>query len=332
VALRAYIDRIPANPSTDQEFADCEAACKALKNAEDALENAENAALAQMTDVEQMRRIVGDLRNLARATRLEREKMVKARKESIRVEIMQEGVAAYRVHYVALNKRIGKPYMPVLPIDFAGVIKGKKTVLSLRDAVSTELARAKIAANEVADRIQVNLATLAELAGAHKALFPDTAAIVLKASDDLTALVKTRIADHEKAEAERLEKQRARIAEEERVKAEAKVRAEAAETARQEAATQARIAAQARAKAEADAKVAAAAIAPPGTFTPPAPYVRAVESVTDLELLPSASNDDEPSDMEIIECCAVALMQRYGWNRLKARERIEAIEWDLSDA
>lgn len=226
VALRAYIDGIPKVPSSDQEFADCEAACKSLKKAEDALQQAEDGALAQMTDVEQMRRVVGDLRTLARTTRLASEKMVAARKEQIRTEIYEGGCKAYRDHVAGLNARLGKPYMPTLPVDFAGAIKNKRTVDSLRDAVSTHLATVKIAANEVADRIQINLDYLRENAKDYAFLFADTASIVLKAADDLAALVQSRIMAHQKAEADRLEKERAAIAEQERVKAEAKVRAD----------------------------------------------------------------------------------------------------------
>ena len=75
-ALRAFIERIPAKPSTDQEFANADAACKALKKAEDALTQAEESALAQVGDVEAMRRTVADLKALARATRLATEKLV----------------------------------------------------------------------------------------------------------------------------------------------------------------------------------------------------------------------------------------------------------------
>lgn len=217
-ALRAFIERIPAKPSTDQEFADAEAACKALKKAEEALENAETSALAQMADVEAMRRMVADLRNLARSTRLAREKDVAARKEQIRLEIVQEGQKALVDHVAALNARLGKPYMPTVAADFAGAIKGKRTVDSLRDASATELARAKIEASAIADRIQANLTTLRELARNHAFLFADTSAIVLKANDDLTALVKSRIAEHEAAEAKRLEAERERIRAEESAK------------------------------------------------------------------------------------------------------------------
>ncbi len=237
VALRAYIERIPKAPSTDIEFADCEAACKSLKKAEDALQQAEDGALAQMTDVEQMRRVVGDLRTLARTTRLASEKMVAARKDQIRQEIYQGGISAYQKHIASLNARLGRPYMPTLPVDFAGAIKNKRTVDSLRDAVATHLATAKIAANEVADRIQLNLDHLRVEAADYAFLFADTAHIVLKAPEDLQALVANRINAHKQAEADRLERERAAIAEQERVKAEAKMRAEqAAQLAAQQAA------------------------------------------------------------------------------------------------
>lgn len=223
-ALRNFIDRIPAKPSTDQEFADTEAACKALKQTEDALEAAESNALAQLADVDTMRRFVADYRALARTTRLQREKLVAQRKEEIRGEIVAGGVSAFRDHIEALNTRLGKPYMPTVPADFAGVIKGKRTVDSLRSAVNDELARAKIAANEIADRIQINLTTLRELASSHAFLFADRPTIVLKAPDDLTTLVKARIAEHEAKEVARLEAERERIRAEEQAKAQREAR------------------------------------------------------------------------------------------------------------
>ena len=236
-ALRAFIERIPAKPDTDQDFANAEAACKSLKRAEDALTAGEDAALGEMVDFEAMRRQVRDLKDLARATRLATEKLVTARKEQIRGEIVAGGVAALRDHIASLNTRLGKPYMPQVPADFGGVVKGKRTVDSLRGAVNDELARAKIAANEIADRIQVNLNTLRELASAHAFLFADTATIVLKQPDDLTILVKSRIAEHEAAEAQRLEAERERIRFEELAKLQRETAAQArAELDRQRAA------------------------------------------------------------------------------------------------
>lgn len=202
-ALQEYIKTIPAKPSTDQEFADAEAACAALKKAEVALQAAEDGALATMSDVEEMRRVVADLRKLSRDTRLATEKLVAARKDSIRFEIRDEAAATFAKHIATLNEAIGRPYMPAIATDFAGVMKNKRTVQSLRDAVADEMSRAKIAANEVSERIQINMRFLRENAADHAALFPDTATIVLKAPDDLQSLVTARISEHKAAEAKR---------------------------------------------------------------------------------------------------------------------------------
>lgn len=210
-ALRAFIDKIPAKPETDQEFADTEAACKALKKAEDALEDAENSALAQMSSVEEMRRVVGDLRTLARTTRLAKEKLVSAQKDAIRERIVTDARKALIAHIAGLNESLGKPYMPDVPADFGAAIKGKRTIDSLKEATGVELARAKIAANEVADRIQLNIKAIDDSG----LVVHDTASLVLKAPDDLAAV----IAQRQAVEREKEEKARAAIRAEEEAKA-----------------------------------------------------------------------------------------------------------------
>lgn len=213
--LTAFIECINKNPSTDQAFADCEQAVKVLQTAQEALEAAEASALAQTATIDQMRRTVALYVDQARSTRLMLTKLVASRKEQIRVEIVTDGRNKLVQHVQTLNKRLGKPLMPVIPEEFAGVIKGKKTVASLKDACDTELARCKIAANEVADRIQINLASLIDLATEHKFLFADAAQLVLKDNDDLVNLIKLRIAEHAVAENKRLEVEREKIRAEE---------------------------------------------------------------------------------------------------------------------
>ena len=209
-ALRAYIQKIPAKPTSEQEFADCAAAVTALKRAEEALKTAEDHALASMSDVEKMRRLVADLSRIAKTTRLATEKMVEARKDQIRLEEITRGREAFVAHIAALNQRLGKAFMPVIAHDFAGAIKGKRTIESLRDGIDSHLATLKIEANRVADAIQLNLNHLSEHA-AHSFLFADTANIVLKAPDDFQALVQLRIADHQAREAVRLKAEQDRI-------------------------------------------------------------------------------------------------------------------------
>lgn len=221
--LAEFIDGLDKNPSTDQAFADAEAAIKTLQQAQEVLEASEASALAQTASIDEMRRTVALYVDQARSTRLLLEKLVKTRKEQIRVEIIQAGNARITEHIVSLNKRLGKPYMPAIAGDLAGVIKGKKTITSLRDAVDTEVARIKIEANEIADRIQMNLNALSDLGKDYGFLFADAAQLVLKENDGLVALIKVRIAEHEAAETRRLESERERIRQEEQAKAGAAV-------------------------------------------------------------------------------------------------------------
>lgn len=234
-ALTAYIERINKKPETDQDFADLEATVKTLKATEEALDAAEAGALAQTDSIDAMRRTVALYRDTARSNRLLVEKLVKAEKENRRNKLLTEASQTLSDHIKGLNEQIGKPYMPAIQADFQGVIKGLKSLDSMKDKLDTEVASAKIAANEAAQRIGANLATMRTLAHEHAFLFADTAQLVLKATDDLTVLVKSRIADHKAAEAAKEEATRERIRAEEQAKAEKaareKLAAEQAEAA-----------------------------------------------------------------------------------------------------
>ena len=255
--LKSFIALIPEKPETDQEFADCKEACKRLQEAQDALDAAEAHALGQIQSFDEMKRTKALYFDLARNTRLAVEKMVAARETQIKVEIRQAANDAFALHVANLNTRIGKPYLNLPIPDFAGAMKGKRTIASLHDACDTLMAAQKIAANEVADRIQINLNSLRDLAGEHKFLFADAAQLVLKGNDDLVNLIKLRISDHKAAEQKRLDAERERIRAEEQTKAEA------------------------RAKVEAEQKAAAPAPVPPAspTSTEAAPDTKQVAAV-----------------------------------------------------
>lgn len=222
--LTAFIAQIPERPSSDQEFANCKSACKALQDAQDALDAAEAHALGQISSFDEMKRTKAALYDLARSTRLSVEKMVAAREQQIKAEIVQAGKVAYAEHLAGLTKRLGMP-MPGLPESFAVVIKGLRTTTSLQNAVDTELARCKIEANACADRIQINQNALREWAKGYEFLFADTGQLVLKDADDLLNIIKLRIAEHKAAEVARLGAERDRIRAEEQAKAETEARA-----------------------------------------------------------------------------------------------------------
>lgn len=233
-ALRTFIDRIPKKPSTDQEFADAEAATKALKKAEEALAAAEDGALAQISDVEVMRRTVADLKNLARTTRLATEKLVAAEKEARRTEIVTGAQAQLDQHVQALNQRLGANWLPRVAGGFAETIKGLKSLDSMRDKVAVALTNAKHDANQQAYRLEANRKHLVQEDGDWIALFADFSTVGAKAEEDFQALASLRIGNHKQAEAARLDKERERIRAEEAARLEREAAAKAQQDAEQE--------------------------------------------------------------------------------------------------
>lgn len=220
-ALKGFINNIPEKPSTDQEFADCKSAIGKLQDAQDALDAAEANALGQIATFDDMRNTKALYFELARTTRLALEKLVSARESAIKIEVMQGGKDKLAEHVAALNRRLGKPYMTVVVADFATAIKGKRTVSSIQNAVDTLLSQKKIETSAAADKIEINLKSLRELAKDHAFLFADTDKLVMKANDDLVILINSRINEHKAAEAAKLEAERARIQLQEEAKAKA---------------------------------------------------------------------------------------------------------------
>lgn len=233
-SLRSFIARMVPKPATDQEFADAEAECKALKKAEEMLEAAESGALAQISDVEQLRRTVADLRNLARTTRLAREKLVTAEKENRRTALVTGAQQDLDAHVAAWNQRLGANWLPRVAGGFAETIKGLKSLDSMRDKVAVALTNAKHDANQLAARLETNRKHLVQEDGDWIALFADFSTVGAKAEEDFQALASLRIGNHKQAEAARLDKERERIRAEEAARLEREAAAKAQQEAEQE--------------------------------------------------------------------------------------------------
>lgn len=235
-ALRAFIARIPQRPETDQQFADAEAACKALKKAEDALAQAEDGALAQISDVEVMRRTVADLKTLARNTRLATEKLVAAEKDARKLAIVQQAQRALIEHIMEINRSLQAEGAGCLsapqPGMFAACVKGLKSLDSMREKVTAELLVQKTQAGLQAARMQSNRASLRRDDGDWAFMFPDFATVGSKEPEDFAALAQLRITQHQQAEAKRLEAERERIRQEEQARADREAREKLAAEAR----------------------------------------------------------------------------------------------------
>lgn len=305
-----FIRAINTELKTDQDFADAETAVKFCSQAEGDIDTVKRLALSQTKTIDELFSALDSLQEAMRAKRLTLEKLVDARKKTIRAEILAEGVDGLKAHIILLNQRLGKPYMPSVPSDFAGAMSKKRTIATLRDAEQTELARAKIAANAIADNIALNLIVLRSEAADYGALFPDAALIVLKAPDDFAALVKTRIAAHKEKEAARLEAERERIRKEEAAKLE---REAAARKANADAAERQRVADAARTPAPAlPANPAPAAIDTSlrGFGAGPRP---AVSAAIKADVAPAKRPSDETIIAALADCFRVHESTVVAW-------------------
>lgn len=216
-ALRFFLsETLITSPVTDQDFADLDLQIKAMKKAEEALEAAEAQALAQVREVDDFKRTKDMLYELVRKNRLASEKLYKAEQERRKLEIRKNGESRLAEHIRALNDSLGGGvFLPNVPADFAGAMKNKRTIASLEDAVATELARAKIAADRLAAGIAENLDVLREVATGYEFLFRDRQELVQKDKEAVDLIARQRVEEHKKAEEARLVAERERIRKEE---------------------------------------------------------------------------------------------------------------------
>lgn len=205
------IANINTELATDKDFADADATVKWCSEVEDKLKAAKEHALSQTESIDVLFKAIDDIAAETRRKRLELEKLVKARKEQVRQDIVMDAAKALQAHIEQIDATLGgRIRMPKVHANFAEAIKGKRTIDSLNEAADAELARAKIEASRIGDLIRLNVASLNELAVNHKFLFHDAQDLVQKDNDALVALVKVRINEHEEAEQKKREAEQQR--------------------------------------------------------------------------------------------------------------------------
>ena len=240
----AAIRSVNRTLKTDQDFADAERAVKWCADVESRLKAAKDHALSQTASIDALFRALDDIGTEARTVRLDLDKLVTRRKTEVKEEAVAAARRALEQHVATINAEIAPMRLPPVPADFAGAIRGLRSVASMDDKLQALLASAKVACDALARGIRANVAAFKEHAAGFEFLFVDLGQIVHKAPEDFAATLQARIAAHKEAEAAR-ERQR--------------VEAEAQRIARQKAEDE-RVAALARQR-EADAAAAAVAVA-----------------------------------------------------------------------
>lgn len=210
----AFIRAINTNLTTDQDFADAEETAKFCDKAEKELDLIKQQALSQTVQIDQLFRTIDILREEMRGKRLELTKLVKSRKDEIRAEIISKAKEDLAQHINMLNADLAVVRLPPIPADFLGVIKGKKTLVSLHGAANDELARAKVEANQIAAQYRENLKLFNAVPPEYKNLFADLNQLVGNSPDHISLLIEQRISSQKKLEEERLQAQQAQQAQE----------------------------------------------------------------------------------------------------------------------
>jgi len=220
-ALRDFLDnKLIREPQTDQDFVDLDQQIKAMKKAEDTLNAAEAMMLAQIESVDQAKRQKDMLTKLVRDNRLMAEKLLEREKASRREERLTAARTAFADHLFEAQRDLEGLRLDVVTPDFAGAIKGLKTLTSIDDKIATALANGKIVVDRQAKDIRAKLAWVAENASEYRALLADMQQLVAKPFEDFRLAVTSRIDAHKKAEEAKLEAERDRIRQQEREKLE----------------------------------------------------------------------------------------------------------------
>lgn len=213
-ALEVF-SNISTNLQTDADFANADKTTKWCKDVEDRLEAAKQHALSQTSSIDDLFRTIDAIKEEARQKRLTLEKLVKSRKDSIRLEKCEQAQKKFRAHVTQLQAEISGVILAIQPPDFGIAIKGLKTIDSIQNALDTTLANAIIAADAQAKDVREKLTWCKENASGYSSLFPDLQSIISKPLDDFKLTINSRIEQHKKAESDRLEAERERIRKEE---------------------------------------------------------------------------------------------------------------------
>lgn len=211
----AAIRSVNRDLKTDQDFADAAKAVKWCADIEERLQVTKKHALSQTASIDMLFKTMDDIGAEAKSVRLELDKLVTRRKTELKEEMVLSARQALLEHYQALNEELGGARMQLPIVGFADAIKGLRSFDSMQSALDTLLAQSKVTADNTARGIRANLVIYGEQDAALNFLFPDLHQLVHKSAEDFKATLAARVAQHQQAERDREEQQRARIRAEE---------------------------------------------------------------------------------------------------------------------
>lgn len=215
---------------TDQDFADKENFNKSVKAARAQLKERTDAALGEFVSLSEYKTVAEQLDSVLQKMQADGEKQVKDEKAKRKGFIVSDAEWQMSEYCTACNEKI-KPLAlanicSLGSYDFGGAMKGLRSIEKMKSAVDTLVANGKIEIDQVMARIVPNQIYMREHGSEFKFLFADVVQIINQDTEPFQAIVKSRIADHEEAEAEKAEALRESIRKEEEQKASDKLKRE----------------------------------------------------------------------------------------------------------
>lgn len=199
------LSQINTDLQNDTDFANAEKTIKWCKEIEIKLDLAKEQALNQTATIDELFKTIDSIKEQARNKRLTLDRLVIQRKKTIRNEIAENAENDIYQYIERVNKKLKRVYLPFVMPDFSSVMKGKKMIKSLHDAVDDLIAKTKIEINELVNLIELNLQSYQEIGINHDFLFHDLQQIITKPNDDFVAVIKTRIMEYKQKGKEQVE-------------------------------------------------------------------------------------------------------------------------------
>ena len=191
--------------STDQDFADKDTFNKAVKTARADLKSIVEDAKNEFTSFSDFSGAAAQMDTILQKLQSHGEKQVKTKKDDLKAKI----IADAQVEICTFNNQTNEIIKPVFisqvinsNLDYAGAMKGKRTITSWHSAVNDLNAAYKIQANELIEHVLASMEYINQFDD-YKFLFADLNNLVLQSSEALEAIVTSRIDQHKALEAQK---------------------------------------------------------------------------------------------------------------------------------
>ena len=216
---------------SDQDFANKESLNKDVKKARAALKTTLANVQGEFVSYSEFAGMAAELDSILQQMQSHGEKQVKQEKEARKQAILNgasKGMAEFLAESAnGLSHDVIHNIAMTCQPDFVGVMKGKRTIESLQNAVDDELARCK---REISPKIEIaagNYAFYVDNAAGFEFLFPDISNHLDNSTEAFEGIIARRIKTHKEAEEKRLAHEREQMRLEEEAKAKRKTEAEA---------------------------------------------------------------------------------------------------------